>query len=349
MAAASPAPDHGGSVKPRTLALLGATTMVVLLLAWSLQREPGGPGAGELLLPRLAAQLNAVGAFELEPAGREPFRIERDAEGWRAPAKGGYAVDRALVRQLLLDLAEARVIETKTANPALHDRLGVEMADEKPGSGVRVLLDGVDQVGPIVIGQRETRGRGGTYVRRIEEPVALLVDRDLQPEREPLGWLERDLLDVPPDEIDALRIVQPDGAALHIDRDELGIFRIANLPDGHEPSGPTAAEAVARALTALRLDDVRRRDEVELPGTPVRAEFTLQDGMVIEVSNWAAQSPLEGTTWWAAFEVRAIDERAAAKAATLEQRLTPWLYRLPAWKHEQLTRRLADLLRAAES
>lgn len=334
-------------MRPATLALLGAATLVLLLMAWALQREPAGPETGELLLPGLATQLNAVSAIELEPAGGEAFRIERGGDGWRAPAKGGYPVDTARVRELLLGLAETRVAETKTANPDLHDRLGVEMAGDRPGSGMRLALEGLAAPVQLVLGQRETRGLSGTYVRRLDEPAALLVDRDLQVEREPLGWLERAVLDIPPEEVESLHIERPDGTMLQVDRDELGIFRIANLPPGREPSGPTAAEALARALTALRLDDVRPRGDEDPPGTPIRAQFRLHGGIVIEAMSWESLSPAGGADYWTAFAARSVDERAAAEAEALGQRLSPWLYRLPAWQHERLARRLEDLLQPA--
>ena len=45
--------------------------------------------------------------------------------------------------------------------------------------------------------------------------------------------------------------------------------------------------------------------------------------------------------------VAALALPAAAEAEALGQRLSPWLYRLPAWQHERLARRLEDLLQPA--
>jgi hypothetical protein len=212
---------------------------------------------------------------------------------------------------------------------------------------VLLRLEGVAALPPLLIGQRETRGLSGTYVRRADEDVALLVDQDLQPEREPLGWLERDLLDIPPEEIVSLEIAHPDGEVLAIDRDELGIFRIAPLPEGYRPSGPTAAEAVVRALSGLRLDDVRPLAGWEPEGPLTVATFMLRDGVRLEARSWETEGAAGGAAFWVAFsagEAVAPDEAAGARADELNARLGPWLYRLPAWKHEQLARRGADLL-----
>jgi hypothetical protein len=343
-------------MKSRTLLLLILATFLAVLFAWTLQREPGRGAPGDPLLPDLAPRLNQVAALVLEPAGGTPFRLERTADGWRAPAKGGYPVDAGKVRRLLLHLLEARILETKTSDPALHDRLGVEQVDGRPGSGVLLRLEGADGVAPLLIGQRETRGLRGTYVRLVGESTALLVDRDLQPERKALDWLERDLLDIPPEEILSLEITRPDGETLRIDRDELGIFQISQVPDGFRPSGPTAAESVARALSAVRLDDVRPAESWEPEAPPTRAIFRLRDGLAIEARSWQAHNAAGGADHWVAFSAAhesaedgtAPPHEAVEQARALNARLGPWLYRLPAWKHEQLTRRRSDLLIPAD-
>jgi hypothetical protein len=342
-------------MKPFTLLALAGATLLAVLLAWSLQREPAGPvgpaEAGQFFLPGLAAQLPEVSAVEIRPAGGEAFRLVQGEAGWQSPAQGGYPVNAGALRRLLLDLSEARVLETKTSNPDLHDRLGVEAEGEEPGSGILLSIEGAPAAPALVIGQRETRGLRGTYVRRLDDPTAVLVDQDLQVFREPVDWLERDLMDIGPEQVEQLEIVRADGETLRIDRDELGIFRIANLPAGRQPSGPTAAETVARALTGLRLDDVAPLAGWSPRGEPDVALFRLRDGLEVEVRSWHTIRPEEGSAWWSAFEVRVAgdaDAGAGQRAAELGARLAGWRYRLPAWKHEQLARRLEDLLMPAE-
>lgn len=353
---------------PRSLLLLAGATLLAILLAWGLQREPRPDAAGEFLLPGLAGQLDALSALELHAAGAEPFRIERGAEGWRAPAKGGYPVDAGKVRRFVLRLAQARVVATKTSRPELHDRLGVADVDADAGAGMVVRLEGAGDLPGIVIGQREARGLQGTHVRREGEDTALLVDQELQADREVTQWLERDVLDIAAEELQSLRIVQPDGEVLAVSRDDLGIFVLEDLPEGRTLAGPTGPEALARALAGLRMDDVRPADGWAPEETPTTAVFRLRNGMVIEARSWA-----EGEETWVAFAARveaagnetsevagpageATEDEGAQErgpppeeaAAKLNQRLGPWLFRLPAWKQEALLRRVEDLLQPIE-
>lgn len=349
------APAPGGVLERmnrRTLLWLAGGALLALAVAWLLERDSERRAPGQVLLPGLDREIAAVSTLRVEPAGGEAFRIERGPEGWLAPAREGYRADAVLVRRILVNLSEARIREPKTENPDLHHRLGVETIDGRPGSGVLLGIEGLATPLELVVGQRETRGLRGTYVRRAGEPRAYLVDRDLQLAREPVDWLERDILDISPQAVAAIRITRADGEELLIDRDELGIFRIANLPEGRRPSGPTAAEAVARGLAGLRLDDVIAVGE-DSPGRPAAvATFRLSDGLVIEARTREALSLARGADNWVGFAVRyepgdgEHDPGVAAEAAALHERLSPWLYRLPAWRHEQLARRLSDLLAA---
>jgi hypothetical protein len=349
---------------PRSLLLLAGTTLLAILLAWGLQREHRPDPPGEFLLPGLASQLDELSALELHAAGSEAFRIERSADGWRAPAKGGYPVDAGKVRRFVLRLAQARVVATKTSRPELHDRLGVADVDADAGTGVVVRLEGAGELPGIVVGQREARGLQGTHVRREGEDTALLVDQELQPDREATQWLQRELLDIAADELQSLRIVHPDGEVLAVSRDDLGIFVLEDLPEDRTLAGPTGPEALARALTGLRMDDVRPADGWAPEGTPTQAEFRLRNGMVVEARSWAADeetwvafaarvemtgneaSTGAGTAGEAAGddEVQESEPPAEETAAVLNQRLGPWLFRLPAWKQEVLLRRVEDLL-----
>lgn len=331
-------------MRPRTLLLLVAATLAAAMLAWLLQRTPGEAGAGALLLPGLAQDLNSVSMLVVEPAGTEEFHIERGAEGWQVPARDGYPADPAMVARLVRRLAEARVIEPKTSNPTLHDRLGVELMDGRPGSGVLLTLEGVAGLPRLVIGQSETRGLRGTYVRRAGEPLALLVDQDLQPGRAPLDWLQREVLDIAPEAIASIEIVQADGVLLQVDRDELGIFRIASLPEGRQPSGPTAAEALGRALTDLRLDEVRSASGWSAGDPDAVARFQLADGRLVEARTWRGSETADDSGPWVALSVEGEDPSGILPAGG---DLSRWLFRFPAWKHEQLARRLEDLLAPA--
>jgi len=116
-------------------------------------------------------------------------------------------------------------------------------------------------------------------------------------------------------------------------------FRVAGIPAGRELSYPGVANGVASALADLQLEDVQTRDALGAdPGKPVVARFVTTNGLVVEASAWRLP---DGTrvTFSASGEGEAEKE-----AADLNARLGGWVYTLPSYKTEQLTRRLQELL-----
>ncbi|MEJ2521298.1 MAG: DUF4340 domain-containing protein [Gammaproteobacteria bacterium] len=328
----------------RHVALLAGLAALAVVLAWALGRTGGGADSSRdmRLLPQLQEAVNDVAGIVIEPAGEDSFRVSRESHAWVAPGLLGYRADAGQVRRLVLRLAEARILETKTANPALYARLGVGDPAAGDGAGTRVTLEGVPGLAPVIIGDRESPGGRGTYVRRSGEDTAWLVDQMITVESAPLDWLDRDVMDVPADEVMALEIRHPGGGTLSVQRDpDSGQLVLASLPEGRQLSGPTAPAALARALAGLRLDDVRPAAEVESEGDPVVARFTLSDSTVIE-----ARTRTIDETPWTIFEVRpGGGDSGATATAALQGRVSGWAYALPAWKAEQLTRRTEDLLK----
>jgi hypothetical protein len=99
------------------------------------------------------------------------------------------------------------------------------------------------------------------------------------------------------------------------------------------------ANGVASVLADLQLEDVQTREVLGAgPGKPVVARFVTTDGLTVEASAWRLP---DGTriTFNASGEGDAANE-----AAALNARLGGWVYTLPSYKTEQLTRRLNELL-----
>jgi len=332
------APPGGGStMKPAQVLALAGVAVFAIVLAFALggnrQADPGG----DRLLPALEGAVNDVDALVIQPGGAPAIRIERGEAAWTVPAHHRYPADAGKVRRLVLALADARVLETKTSNPDFYARLGVEDASESGGGGAAVSLEGVDGTQTVIVGNREIQGDRGTYVRIAGEPAARLVDQAIVVETASLDWLDREVMDVPAARVSAIEISHPDGDRVSIARDEAGTLALASVP----VSGPTAADALARALAALRFDDVQPASGLAVGDEPVTARFTLDDGTVIEA---ASHGPADAT--WTTFTVIPAEVSDEPGSATrLAARVEGWAYRLPAWKAEQLARRLDDLLK----
>jgi hypothetical protein len=115
-----------------------AVALVVLgVLAFFGQRgRSTAPTAGGPILPGLQAALNDVDKIKITKAGGEAVAtIEKHADGWTVAEKADYAADVTKLRQNLRALAEAKILETKTANASFYDK--TSRATRRPASASR--------------------------------------------------------------------------------------------------------------------------------------------------------------------------------------------------------------------
>ena len=124
----------------RNLIYLGVVLVVLALLVVVGQRR-GSPQstAGTAIVPGLEAALNDVDRVTLVKAGGATVAtLERRADGWVVAEKNGYPADVTKLRRGLQALAEAKILETKTANPEFYDRLGLVDVANPEAAGISV-------------------------------------------------------------------------------------------------------------------------------------------------------------------------------------------------------------------
>ena len=103
--------------------------------------------------------------------------LVRRGEGWEIEQYPGWPANQREISRALFRLGEARRIEAKTNNPALHARLGVEDVGQAEAKGAELRFEGGGEILRLVVG-RNHPGLGGSYVRLAEEDASWLIDAD---------------------------------------------------------------------------------------------------------------------------------------------------------------------------
>ncbi|GAB2492480.1 DUF4340 domain-containing protein [Arenimonas alkanexedens] len=284
---------------------LAAVAVVVAGLAgaawWLLDRQAqGDETAPGLALPGLAGRIEAIDTIEVRGAGAAVLvRIEKQDGTWRMPARDGWPANQREVSRALFRLGQARRIEPKTRNPALHARLGVEDIASPEAKGAQLWLSGGGEPVQLIVGNNHP-SLGGSYVRVGDEAQAWLLDEDIGPAREPTDWLDRRLLDVPMARIQEVRVAPVGGRAFRLSRVE-DRFSL----DGQPPAAmtdPDAGNSTAGFTDQLPFDDLAV--DAGVAATQV-ADFIGVDGVTVRIAAW---QDARGT--WARLSVR-LDEALA--------------------------------------
>lgn len=346
--------------------LLAVLAVLALLVGLMTLLGPAGDSREQELLPGLRGELNDISRVTVRGPGDTVIAtLAKAGDRWTVAERDGYPADVGRIRQNLIALADAVILEEKTSNPEFYDRLGVSSIASATARGLQLELEGPGGPRAVILGDTDAAGSGTAYVRRTDEATSYLVSGRFEPGRRTADWLDRKLLDIPARRLHRVTIVHPDGETLIIEKAsrDASEFTVLNVPRGRELTGPWVAGSVAGALAGLDLDEVQGREALgPEPAQPVVATFVTFDGLVVEASAWRV---MDGTrVTFSASADRAIADRFAttaegedappadfagveAEAATINQRLGGWVYTLPGFKTEQLTRRMQDLLAPA--
>jgi Domain of unknown function (DUF4340) len=265
-------------------ALIGAVAINMANRPTSNVSEQAKPLAAEL-----KDHLNDVSAITLTGAGEKVLvTLKRDKEGWSVAERSGYPADVAKIREFLLKLVQATLIEQKTANPKHYADLGVDEVKDKDAKGILVEISGLAQPLRLIVGNYNGAGGGGTFVRRDGDAQSWLANGNLTIARNVGDWEKRDLTDIPASRLRSVTLTGRDGKVLKVAKEQAtdANFKVADVPKGREASSEFVANSLASTLAGLKADDAFSAKDVAPTEKTIKAEYAAFDGVVVEVTGW---------------------------------------------------------------
>jgi hypothetical protein len=235
----------------RTLAILAVAIVVLGGAAYLGQRGGGAPSSdviGTRLVPDLEESLDDVNRIVVTRAGGAVVAtLARGADGWTVAEKNGYRADVAKLRQAVVALGEARILEQKTSTPELYSRLGVQDVAAATATGTAVALAGGRDWPTVILGDTEGEYR---YARRAGEAPSYLIDRSPEFPPTAVEWLDRLVVALPGARVSEVTITHPGAPALVLRKPSADAtdFTVENVPEGRELLYAGVANAVGNAL-----------------------------------------------------------------------------------------------------
>ncbi len=276
---------------------------------------------------------------------------------------------RAKLRQALTALGEARILEQKTANPELYGRLGVEdvAARRRRRHQRRVRRRPAASCRPSSSATPREPGIGTRAAPARHR--AILIDRNPDVPRATAQWVDSVIIDVRGERVRDVTITHADGEVVRLSKTgaELANFDVADVPSGRELSYPGVANVVGNALRELNLEDVEPADASPAE-PPTIVEYRTFDGLVVRSDGHRAQrreldrargerrrEPGAGRggarrsrrrrRCGTAEGAAAPAADPSAEAARINAKVGGWRYKIAGFQYDQMTRRMADLLK----
>ena len=277
-------------------ALIGAAALALIAAVWvnNANKPVSEPSEqSKPLLPDFRGQINEINAITLTGAENKVIAtLTRGDRGWVILEKSNYPADLAKLREFLLKLADATLLEPKTSNPKHYAELGIEDIKDKDAKGVLVTLAGLKEPIKLIIGNYNGAGGGGTFVRRAGEAQSWLAKGNLSVDKTAADWEQRDIADIASVRLKQVILTAQDGKVLRVYKDQStdANFKVADVPKGRELSSEFVANALGSALSGLRADDVETAQNAP-PGEKVsKASYLAFDGLAIDVTAWEKDS-----------------------------------------------------------
>lgn len=349
------------------LLLLAALAIGVVAYYFNANTSPSSVDADSSLIPGLANNLNSVTKFTVTEAGNAVLsEVSKSDKVWVVESRDGYEANKTAVRILFNNLAEAKLVEAKTSNPDNYIKLGVENIDNENAQGILISVDGMNKPVHVVFGNAGSSGKNTQYVRRQGEQQSWLINKKFKLNTDVTDWLQKDILDIPPERIKTVQIIHPDGSVVNIAND--GEDEYEYTLDAAEPEGKKLSESeiyqVANALSYLQLRDVATFSKLNTESiTPVVTVFKTFDGLTITTKSYALDIE-KYFTIDVAFSAADIDKSvlsegeqadstsdsamtsdpkaAEALANKSKQKLEGWAYLFPTITQDALIKKLED-------
>jgi hypothetical protein len=331
-----------------------AAVVVVLLVGaalWVGTRDRSEKVVSSLLYPALAEQVKAAERVQVFASGEQlTLDLRRSGDRWSIAQRDGYPADVGKVGVLLQNLAELKILEAKTADPANYAAIGVEDLSAPNAQGARLVVTGPGnaELTNLIVG-KSASGLEATYVRKAGESASWLVNR-LPLTRTPGTWLSPLVIHVDTDRIQQATIRIAGKPEVVLTKAERGTPNFA--ASGKPLSAPSAANGVAAGLIAVEAEDVQQSTALANQTAAARATYRMFDGLELELTGWI----IDGNYWLAvapSFNEKLArrfandqlpenantafsrtPDQARQEAERVGERVTSWVYRIASYRYD---------------
>lgn len=248
--------------------------------------------------------------------------------------KANYPADPKQINDLISKCLDIKRSSLYTSNPKNHEDL--EVTEEKGRSVVKLLKSDGTLLTGVIIGRSQENGQGA-YVRMISSDDVYLTDSAPWFRTTPIEYVKTELLALKREDVNSVTVTTPEGAyTLRPQEDGDGVVMV-DLP-ADKTLKTSDARSVLTALTNLRFDDVNTPSAVGELSFDYQYVCRLNDS-----TEYTLRLAKKGSKTYLRCEAAHPDmAQQQVRRFTLQHK--DWVYEIPDWKANYLTKKRADLL-----
>ena len=326
----------------RHLSLI-AGGLALILGAFSLfgaPLEPVHERTGTLVFPDVLAELEAPPTLRVTTADTS-YTLKELPAGWGLVESGGYPLRADRMEVLDEALKTLTWGDMKTRDPLKFDRLGLgDPREDGAGALIEVLNGDGAVVASLISGRKDELIYGRLPS---DSGLSFQLDGALPPLYTRQGWLDLEILRMPPEVIKSVRLIRPDGESLYLSRPAGGgprSFRPAPPNQNDELISRIAATGPGLAISRFFPLDVIPASELETDWVARHITLT-HDALEIDIRAYAEAGGFYVT-------LRAVEAgNGANRAQSINERAEGWAFQLPEYDWSDFAAEISSLVRRA--
>jgi len=280
--------------------------------------------------------------------------LKRTARGFVVVNKDNYPADTGEINTLLTRCLEIETTQFITDNPSNHEDL--EVTEEKAKTVVKFLKSDSSLLTGIIIGKDKELGQGA-YIRLASSDSVYVTSNLPYLADIAMNYIKRELFSLDSDEIDSVTVSLTNGTYILKAKENSQDIELVNIPAG-KTFKSTEGRTVFTALTNISFNDVKKlsgdldfdrhyvcrmKDSTEYSiGIATEGDKTF----ITCGSEFTDERPLRVGKDETEEELKIKEAKLLAddNAREFTARHQGWIYEIPEYKTEHLTKELADLI-----
>lgn len=323
------------------------STCVLIGFAWKISEDriPQTELARAYFYPALLDQSNDITSLTISQK-KKSTSLSKQPPEWEVTNKDGFTANSRQVRQLILQIADLRIVEPKTSLVSHHKKLGLQEIKTKGGSGTLITLSSKDgNLVSLIVGKKPTGTFSSQhYVRRSGEDETWLVQGKLDAPADPIKWTDSSIMSIDTKNIEEVTITRPKETAITITKKNAKeeFFSLNELPDGFRTKSEATLSSIGAILLNLRFNDVRSAKQVSNLKASQETTVRTFDQITIRMVDYEIGEKLF-TKFIFGFP-DGLPKEINDKFVTLAEKTSHWIYQIPGYKRRMIARQFSDLI-----
>ncbi len=328
------------------ICIVAIICIAIALLTSSKNQPETSLETGQLFLPKLKSNLNQVDKVIVQHSGNESITFTKSGDKWVVTEKSGYKANFQALREMLTELAEAKLFEAKTKKEKNYIQLGVEEVTKEKGSGSRVTIFAKEKMlEDVIIGRYKINK--GTYLRKTNDQQSWLTQTKLIIKSNPIEWIDRDIIDISVDNIKSIKYVPSEGIEYETTRPANKEGYVVNYSDNTSaPKNQRFADNLAGLINEIKPIDVAPRaggiikDQI----FSSRIYKTFDEMTIVVICSKQKDNKTAQITFDFIVPESANSSDSAQLAQQYKTEITPWVYTVDDSIFTKFNKQLEDII-----